>query len=150
MVSRGFYEVKVSEIMQKKNLPLVEKSTSIVDVLPFPMSRSHVWVIESKRNKKVVGVITEHDILSILSARVGTHMFGLPNMRSLHEGTAEDVMVKRVVKCGPDETIEDALNKMRKEGIRRLPVTKKNDILIGEVHLKHITDKFSEIIKKRR
>lgn len=150
MESRGFYEIKVSEIMQRKNLPLVEKTTSIVDVLPFPMGKSHVWVVESKRNKKVVGVITEHDVLSILVSRRPTYTFGLPDMRSLHEGTAEDVMVKRVVKCAPDQTIGDALDKMRTEGIRRLPVTKDDDVIIGEVHLKHITDKFSEIIKKKR
>ncbi len=145
-----FLKIRIKEIMQKRKLPIVERTTPIADVLPFPMGRSHAWVIENKRNKKVVGVITEHDILNILSPRKVPYTFGLPDMRVLHKGTAEDIMIRGVIKCSPEETIEDALDKMTRHGMRRCPVTDENDIIVGEIHMKHIINKFSEITKRKR
>lgn len=135
--------------MQKKDIPIIERSAPIDRVLPFLTTKTHVWVTEGKRSEKVVGVITEHDILSILASKTGTHMFGLPDMRSLDKGSAEDIMTKRVVKCNPSETIEDALDRMRVEGIRRLPVVDDNDVILGEVRLWHILKKFIAVAKKK-
>lgn len=143
-----FYEVKIKEIMQKKDVPLIEKTAPIDQVIPFLTTKTHVWVIETSKSKKVVGVITEHDVLSILSKRKGPYTLGIPDMRSLHEGTAEDIMTKRLVKCRLQETIDDVLNKMIKSGIRRLPVTDKKGVILGEVRLWHILKKFVAVAKK--
>lgn len=91
---------------------------------------------------------TKHDALRILSTRRAPYTFGFPDIRSLHKGTAEDVMTRRVIKCSAEGTIEDALDKMMHHGIRRLPVTKKGDI-VGEICLRFILERFSEIAKKK-
>lgn len=143
-----FLEIKVKDIMQKEDLPLVERETPIEDVLPFPMGRSHVWVIDNEENRRVVGVITEHDILDILSPSKVPYTFGLPDMRQLDKGTAEDVMTRNVVKCDLDDTVGEVLDKMTKHEIRRIPATDEEGIISGEVHLKHITNKFAEMMKR--
>lgn len=144
-----FLKIKVKEIMQKRGVPLIDRTAPIDRIMPFLTTRTHVWVTARRKSKKVVGVITEHDVLSILSPRRGPYTFGFPDMRSLHKGTAEDIMMRRVVKCSPEETIEDVLNKMMRHGMRRLPVTRRGDIIVGEIRLYHIIKKFSEMAERK-
>jgi len=145
-----FLKIKVKEIMQKRNVPVLERTAPIDRILPFLTTKTHVWVTARKKSKKVVGVITEHDVLNILSPRRGPYTFGFPDMRCLRGGTAEDIMTKRVIGCSPEETIEDVLNKMMRHGMRRLPVTKRGDIMVGEIRLYHIIKKFSEMAEGKR
>lgn len=137
-VGPEFYELKIEKIMQTKDVPLIEKDAPIDRVLDILTKKTHVWVSESKKSRKIVGVITEHDVLSILSPRKVPYAFGLPDLRALHRGTAEEVMSRRLVKCGPKNTVSDVLRKMIEHGVRRLPVTKRNNIMVGEVRLYHI------------
>lgn len=137
-VGPEFYELKIEKIMQTKDVPLIEKDAPIDRVLDILTKKTHVWVSDSKKSRKIVGVITEHDVLSILSPRKVPYAFGLPDLRALHRGTAEEVMSRRLVKCGPKNTVSDVLRKMIEHGVRRLPVTKRNNIIVGEVRLYHI------------
>lgn len=141
-VGPEFYDLKVEKIMQRTAMPLIEKDASIERVLDILTKKTHVWVTESKGSKKIIGVITEHDVLSILSPRRAPYTFGLPDVRALHLGTAESIMQRRLVKCAPNDTVADALSKMTEHGIRRLPVTKRNDIIVGEVRLYHIIKRY--------
>ena len=138
MVGAEFYEHKIEKIMQRTDIPLVEKDAPIDRVLDILTKKTHVWVTEAKGSRKIVGVITEHDVLSILSPRRTPYAFGIPDLRALHWGTAENAMHRRLVKCNPKDTVADVLNKMMEHGIRRLPVTKRNNIIVGEVRLYHI------------
>jgi len=147
-VGPEFYELKVEKIMQRRDVPLIEKDAHVDRVLDILSKKTHVWVTEGKESKKIVGVITEHDVLSILSPRRAPYAFGLPDLRALHWGTAESIMHRRLVKCGPKDTIGDALTKMREHGIRRLPVTKRNNIMVGEIRLFHIIKKYSAVRKE--
>jgi predicted transcriptional regulator len=146
-VGPEFYDLKIEKIMERKGIPLVEKDVSVDCVLKFLTMKTHVWVIENKRSKRVVGVITEHDALSILSPRSTPYVFGLPDLRALHRGTAEDVMHRRLVKCKPEDTVRSVLKKMMEHGIRRLPVVKDNKI-VGEVRLYHIIKAYIAARKK--
>ncbi len=147
-VGPKFYELKVEKIMQKRDVPLIEKDAPVNRVLDILSKKTHVWVTEGKESKKIVGVITEHDILSILSPRRAPYAFGLPDLRTLHWGTADSIMHKRLVKCGPKNTIGDVLSKMMEHGIRRLPVTKRNNIIVGEIRLFHIIKRYSAALKE--
>jgi len=147
-VGPKFYELKVEKIMQKRDVPLIEKDAPVDRVLDILSKKTHVWVTEGKESKKIVGVITEHDILSILSPRRAPYSFGLPDLRTLHWGTADSIMHKRLVKCGPKNTIGDVLSKMMEHGIRRLPVTKRNNIIVGEIRLFHIIKRYSAALKE--
>ncbi|MEA2053514.1 MAG: CBS domain-containing protein [Candidatus Thermoplasmatota archaeon] len=142
-----FYELKCKQLMNKKtwDLPLIERKKDINEVLSILCGRSHVWVVEDMESKELVGVITEHDILSTLAPpKLPPYIFGIPDIRSFHYGTAkiaEDIMSKKPITCDPEDKVLDALLKMIRCGIRRLPIVKDKKI-IGELTLHHLIIKY--------
>lgn len=142
-----FYELGVEHIMDKEvwDLPLIEKDADIHHVLSILRGKSHVWVVDNMENKNVLGVITEHDILSILTPKkLPPYMFGIPDVKSLQYGTANtasDVMSKKLVKCSLKTSVKEVLNKMDEYGVRRLPVTD-NGRIVGEITLHQIIQKY--------
>jgi CBS domain-containing protein len=142
-----FYELKVNQLMDKRvwDLPLIGVKEDIHHVLSILGARNHIWVVKDKEDKELVGVITEHDVLSILAPKhFPSYVFGMPDISSIQHGTAktaEDVMRDRIIDCGPEEKIIDALTKMTKHRLRRLPVVKDKKI-IGELTLHQLIRKY--------
>lgn len=142
-----FYELKVRQLMDKRvwDLPLVEKKEEIIHILNILGARSHIWVINDKETNELIGVITEHDALSILTPKeFPSYVFGMPDIRSIQYGTvktAEDIMSSNPISCKPDDKIVDALMKMTKNNIRRLAVVEEKKI-IGELTLHHLIMKY--------
>jgi len=142
-----FYELKVGQLMDKRvwDLPIVEENEDIHHVLAILGARNHIWVVKSKKNKELVGVITEHNVLSILAPKqFPAYVFGMPDIGSIQHGTvkkAEDVMNNRLIYCKPDDKILDALTKMMKYKLRRLPVVEKK-IIVGEITLNQLIRKY--------
>lgn len=142
-----FYELNVSQIMDKRiwDLPIISEKEDIHHVLSIIGARNHIWVVNDKKIKKLVGVITEHDVLSILApTNLPGYVFGMPDIRSIRFGTAKtagDIMCHRIIKCKPDDKTIDALMKMAKYNLRRLPVVRDNKI-VGELTLHQLIRKF--------
>jgi predicted transcriptional regulator len=142
-----FYELKVSQIMDKRiwDLPLIEIDEDIYHVLSILGARNHIWVVKNKKEKELEGIITEHDVLSILAPKYfPSYVFGTPDVSSIKHGTAkiaEDVMSSRIITCKADDKIIDALMKMVKYKLRRLPVIKDKKI-IGELTLHQLIRKY--------
>ena len=142
-----FYELKVKQLMDKRvwDLPLIEEDDSIHHVLNILGARNHIWVIKDKKEKELVGVITEHDVLSILAPKsFPSYVFGMPDIKSIHHGTAKtagDVMCIRLVTCNEDDKIRYVLETMTKHRLRRLPVIKDKKI-IGELTLHQLIRKY--------
>ncbi|MCK5635772.1 MAG: CBS domain-containing protein, partial [Thermoplasmatales archaeon] len=61
-----FYELKVDQLMDKRvwDLPIIEEKEDVHHVLSILGARNHIWVVNNKEDKELVGVITEHDVLS--------------------------------------------------------------------------------------
>ena len=144
-----YYNLLVKQLMDRRiwDLPIIEKNEDIHHVLSILGARNHIWVVNTKDEKVLVGVITEHDVLSILTPKkFPSYVFGIPDFISLKHGTAntaEDVMHSEVIGCSPDEKIIDALMKMVKYELRRLPVLE-DSIIIGELTLHQLIRKFYE------
>jgi len=142
-----FYELKVKQLMDRRvwDLPIIEEHADIHHVLSILGGRNHIWVVKSKKTKELVGVITEHDVLSILGPKkFPSYVFGMPDVKSIHHGTAKtagDVMTTRIVTCNPDEKIVDVLQRMTKHRLRRLAVLDDNQI-IGEITLHQLIRKY--------
>jgi len=142
-----FYELKVKQLMDKRlwDLPIVEKNEDVHNVLNILGARNHIWVVNNKKDKELVGVITEHDVLSILAPKeFSSYVFGMPDIRSIQHGTvktAEDIMVNKVISCETEDKIENVLDKMTIHGLRRLPVLE-NKKIIGEITLHQIIRKY--------
>jgi len=136
---KELHEKKVGEIIDERakwNLPLLEKDADIQSVLSVLAARDHVWIVEAKGSRKIVGVITENDILKLLApARLPKYVFGKKYGISIEHGTAKvagDIMCSHLIKCSPDEKVGDVLKKMVNAGLRRLPVVEAGEI-VGEI-----------------
>jgi len=73
-----------------------------------------------------------------------SYVFGMPDVSSIKHGTAktaEDVMCQKVICCNPDDKIVDALTKMMKYKMRRLPVVVDKK-LVGELTLHQLIRKY--------
>ena len=140
-----FYELKVEQLMDKKiwDLPLITRDDPIVHVLSILDGKSHVWVVNDLNKKDLVGVITRHDVLSVLAPpRTCYNMFSVS--KTCYHGTsgvAEDIMRKNLVTCRPNERVVDALLKMTRHSIRRLAVVS-NGTIEGEITLAHLIHKY--------
>ena len=142
-----FYELKVNQLMDKRvwDLPLIAENEDVHHVLSILGARNHIWVVKNKENLELVGIITEHDVLSILAPKhFPSYVFGVPDVSSIQHGTAktaEDVMTHRIINCKPEEKILDALMKMVKYKLRRLPVIDDKK-LVGELTLHQLIRKY--------
>ncbi len=141
---KNLHEKRIADIIDEKlkwNLPLLEKDADIEHLLSVMASRDHVWVVEKKNSRKVVGVITENDILRLLApAMLPKYVFGSKYGVSIEYGTArraEDIMCGQLIKCEPDDKVGDVLRKMVNSGLRRLPVIK-DDEIVGEITARYI------------
>lgn len=82
-------------------------------------------------NKKLVGMITDRDIVTRSVAR---------NVRS----KVEDVMTKSVISVSPDDTTADASIVMARNQVRRLPVME-DGLLVGFVSLADLAFPFPHV-----
>ena len=152
-VLKNFYKVPVETIMRKEvwNMPIAYPDTHIEDVFSILSARRHIWIVEKKGSLKLIGVITEKDLLEVLAPkRIRPYAIGSIDIRSLLFGnilTAKDVMCKKVVTIYPKDTIENALEKMKSFRIRRLPVVDKEGNLVGELTIKTIIIQFRKVLK---
>ncbi len=142
-----FYELKVKQLMDKRvwDLPIVTEDEDIHNVLNILGARNHIWVVKDKKSRVLVGVITEHDVLSILAPKhLPAYVVGTPDVKSIQHGTANtarDVMCHRVITCSPEEKVIDALLKMVRNKLRRLPVVE-DGRLVGELTLNQLIRKY--------
>ena len=124
---------------------MIAEDDNIHHVLNILSGRNHIWVVKDKEEKELVGVITEHDVLSILAPKsFPSYVFGMPDIKSIHHGTAKtagDVMCVRLVTCQEDDKIQHVLETMTKHRLRRLPVVEDNKI-IGEITLHQLIRKY--------
>ena len=145
----------VKDVMSRRHwdLPIIEKNEDISHVLIIIGARDHVWVVDSKENKKLCGVITVHDILDFLVPR-SSHTFishiGRRAMRHTSE-KASDIMTAHPVVIHENAKIKDAIKTMALHRIRRLPIVEKGK-LAGEITLRQIINMAAQLekIKKRR
>ena len=144
---KEFYALKTSQLMDKRawDLPIVDKNEDIHHILNILGARNHIWVVSNKEDKELLGIITEHDALSILAPKeFPSYVFGMPDMRSIQHGTvknAEDIMHRKLITCSPDDKIVEVLEKMTIHRLRRLPVLEDKKI-IGEITLHQLIRKY--------
>ncbi len=131
------YKIKVKEIMiPVRDTPFMEENASWEEFLSKLSLRAHAWVVNNIEEMKVVGVITEHDMLRTIipPGQKKERMFGIPKAEILHkESVVQDIMTHNPVVCLPEETVADVLKKFSSFNIRRLAVVDENKRLLGEI-----------------
>jgi predicted transcriptional regulator len=143
----GFYEMKAEQLMDKRvwDLPLLSRDEDIHNVLNILGARNHIWIVNNQKDKELIGIITEHDVLSILAPKkFPSYVFGMTDVRSIHHGTAQiagDIMCSHLIICHKEDKIIDVLEKMTAHRLRRLPVIEDKKI-IGEITLHQLIRKY--------
>jgi CBS domain-containing protein len=131
------YKLKVKEIMiPQHDTPFMEENASWVEFLNKLSLRAHAWVVNNTEEMKVVGVVTEHEMLRsiIPPGQRKERIFGVPRAQILHkESVVQDIMTHNPVVCSPEETVADVLKKFSSFDIRRLAVVDEGKRLLGEI-----------------
>ena len=132
-----FYNTKVEEIMiPQRDIPFMEENAGWVEFLDKLSVRAHAWVVNNTEEMKLVGIVTEHDILRniIPPTHRKIRMFGIHRADMLHKETViQDIMTHNPVVCSPEETVTDVLKKFSSFDIRRLAVVDQKRRLLGEI-----------------
>lgn len=151
-VLQNYYHVLVGSLLGSDvdELPVVDKDMHVEELLRYLMSRHHLWVVDSKDTMKLIGLVTEKDVLDIISPKsISPYSIGGIDTRSLLFGKVNNVgeiATKNLVTADSHDTVETALHKMKRYHLRRLPVVK-DGRLIGEITLRKLLEEFMKVLK---
>ena len=81
-------------------------------------------------NDKLVGMVTDRDIVCNAVAKGS----------DLSKTVARDVMTPGVIYCRDNENVADAVHRMEKKRVRRMPVINKNKRMVGMLSLGDISE----------
>jgi len=128
-----------------RNTPYIEENAGWAVFLKKLSVRAHAWVINNTEEMKVVGVVTEHDMLRsmIPPGEKKERMFGVSRTEifCIKQGVVQDIMTHNPVVCSQEETVADVLKKFSSFDIRRLAVVDENKKLLGEVTIQRLLKK---------
>lgn len=130
--------MKVSDAMNK-NLIICNYSINVVNICKL-MSEYNIGFIPIEKNKKIIGVVTDRDIvINMISNKIS------------YNCSIEKYINRNVINIESASSIENALNVMKKNKVKRLIVTDKSKV-IGIISLSDIIfvnneDKIIDTIK---
>jgi CBS domain-containing protein len=105
-------------------------------------------VVESASNRKLVGIVTDRDVVVKVVA----------GGRTVEKATARDAMTNNPVTCQEDDDVSKAVSQMAERKVRRIPVVDGAGILRGiiaqadiatRVHRDKTTGELVEAISER-
>lgn len=143
--------MKVKDVF-KKNVVYVNPDSSLTEAAKFIFGRHHKGLpVVKGPKKKVIGFITEQDILSLLFPSISDLIqdyvherdFELmeKNVKNVLTKKVKDVMSKNIISIHVDEPILKAESLMKLKDIRRLPVVDSRGHLIGIITKSDIFNK---------
>jgi len=113
--------LKVSYVMSKK-VATVTPGTTLVTVGRM-MSEKKISCVIVQENTKIIGIISERDIVRRLASKGG----------ELSKVKARQVMSSPVQTLYSDTTLDRAVNLMTEKGFRRFPILNRSEKLVGIV-----------------
>jgi CBS domain-containing protein len=119
--AREFLWMRVAEIM-KRNPPTLAPETKVEELLDRMEADTCFLVVEGE---KLVGIVTESDVLPLFSPAVGRAMVGgdIGEVRKRFARTVGELMTPNPLAVSPQDTVEQALRLMLSKKLRHLPVT---------------------------
>lgn len=115
--------MEVKDIMSK-DIVIADLNDTIMEVAKLMAHHNIGCIPVTEDGSKVLGVITDRDIILSLAK------YELDPSNT----SASNIMSNKVYSVKPDADLKDALDLMKKQRIRRLPVIE-NDMLLGMISL---------------
>lgn len=148
--------MKVSDVFQKK-VGYTTTNATLLDAAKFIFGHKHYGIpVVKKPNKKLVGFITEQDILSTLFPKVSdlfedyVHERDFEqmekNIKPVLSKKVKDVMNNNPIAIHVDEPLLKAESVMKVKNISRLPVIDKKGHLLGIISK---VDIFKALVSRR-
>ncbi len=139
-----FYNIKAVEIMNPIwNSLYVPSNARWDEVILLTSLHTHVWVVNDLKNMELIGIITEHDLLQIMSPEMKERFFGVRKKAVFDKGnTAYDVMTHNPITCRCEDNVKDVLKKMMTFNVRNLPVVCDENKFLGEVSIQTLLKNF--------
>lgn len=129
--------MKVRTITKNKGKPVIGLTpTDSLDRAVTLMMDNRIGSLVVTDNKKLVGILSERDLLSILHNK---HAIWAPI-------TVKDAMTPNPFTCEPDNTLEEVISIMVEHNVRHLPVVYKGKL----EGMLSITDIVEELLKKAK
>jgi CBS domain-containing protein len=118
-------KILVKEIMRHDILVTAKPDEKVIDAVE-KMAKYKVGSVVIIDNGKVLGIITERDIINLVASK-----------KDLNE-KLELYMTKNPITIYFDESLEKAIQVMKEKNIRHLPVVNKEGKLIGMISVRDI------------
>ena len=70
-ILKQFHQIDVETVMKSKmwDMCYVTPETSIEEIIGILSSRKHIWVVKSLKSMKLLGLITERDLVEVIAPR---------------------------------------------------------------------------------
>jgi CBS domain-containing protein len=121
---------KIGDIVRNKALFFVKSGETVLNVAKFMAEKNIGAVPVLSDDGKLIGIFSERDILKRVVAK------GL----NPAEVKVDDVMTRELILALEEESYEECLAKMKKAGVRHLPVVDKENNLLGVVSIRDLMD----------
>lgn len=143
---RGLMKIRIKDVMNTRPRT-VSPNTSIDGLMDRLLGQIEGCFPVVDKNKRLVGIVTESDILQVLHPTVPQKIVGsvLREAMKSTARTVEEIMTKRPVSVTPDMTVTEALILMAAHKLRRLPVVEGNK-LVGLLSFRDII-KLYKVVK---
>lgn len=112
----------------KRKAVVLPPEASIAAAAELLADRDIQIVIVCGNGGKILGVVTDSDILRDLARCRGTERVCAPNIAAVMSGG--------VVSCRPSDGVDQALSTMKERGLRRMPVVAENGALVGLITMR--------------
>jgi len=144
MTDGAFHALRVRDVMEKRP-PTLPPDAPICTVARKLRRSGHVWIISPEQGRSVCGVITEKDLFDLLSP-LPEKTYTTATIRPLRlayieVAKASEFMVRTVVSCSPDNTLDEALSIMEERRVRNIAVME-GDRLKGEISLRGVIEQY--------
>jgi CBS domain-containing protein len=118
------------DVVRNKNLYFVRSGDNVLNVAKLMAEKNIGAVPVLSDDGKLLGIFSERDLLK----RVVVKGLNPADVK------VDDVMTQEIMIALEDESYEECLAKMKKAGVRHLPVVDKNNNLIGMISLRDLMD----------
>jgi CBS domain-containing protein len=121
--------MQVKEIMTK-NFEMINSTDSLTEAAK-KMKSLNVGVLPVREGNKVIGIITDRDIV----------VRGVAENKEPAEESAKEIMSAEIARCSSEDSVEEASRIMKENQVRRLLVLDKDNTPVGIVSLGDIAAK---------
>ncbi len=122
--------MKAADVLEYSKPIFVQPSMTILEVAKL-MINMGVDSVLVRSGSRILGVVTEHDIVKALALGVSL------------DRQVSDVMSRNIITAKRDEPLSSIVNKMLENNIRHLPVASDDGSIVGVLNIKDVLRAFA-------